>query len=146
VHSRRSPTPHWHGTPIPLGELFILKKNRREARALLFSHVFGWEVRIVVGTQLEVAQTYVCRSQDEVSRHRRDMEGRDDREGLGVRSIDAPPPVLRDCLKWGLRNGMKLQNVTATSSAAIPLFYVCERCGSQFTVPPFPFRRSRDAS
>jgi hypothetical protein len=58
--------PDWHGTAIQLGALFILKKNRREARALLFSHVFGWEVRLVVGTQLEVVQTEVCRSQEEI--------------------------------------------------------------------------------
>ena len=58
--------PDWHGTPIQLGALFIVKKNRREASALLFSHQFGWEVRLVVGTQLEVVQTQVCRSQEEV--------------------------------------------------------------------------------
>ena len=58
--------PDWHGTPIPLGDLFRLHKNRREARAALFTHQLGWEVRSLVGSQLEVVQTQVCRDQDEV--------------------------------------------------------------------------------
>ena len=37
--------PNWHGTPIELGDLFRLQKNRREARAALFTHQLGWEVR-----------------------------------------------------------------------------------------------------
>lgn len=48
------------------GELFILKKNGREAACKLRSHQFGWELLLVVGQQLEVVQTQVCRSQDEV--------------------------------------------------------------------------------
>ena len=56
----------WHGTPRELGELFILHKDRREARAVLVTHQLGWEVQLLVGTQLEVVQTQVCRSQDEV--------------------------------------------------------------------------------
>ena len=58
--------PHWHGTPIALGDLFRLQKNRREARAALFTHQLGWEVRLPVGSQLEVVQTQVCRDQEEV--------------------------------------------------------------------------------
>ena len=58
--------PHWHGTPIELGDLFRLQKNRREARAALFTHQLGWEVRLLVGSQLEVVQTQVCRDQEEV--------------------------------------------------------------------------------
>jgi hypothetical protein len=58
--------PYWIGTPITLGELFILHKNRREARAVLFTHQLGWEVRLVVGAQSEVVQTQVCRTQEEV--------------------------------------------------------------------------------
>ena len=48
------------------GELFCLHKNRREARAALFTHQLGWEVRLLVGSQLEVVQTQVCREQEEV--------------------------------------------------------------------------------
>jgi hypothetical protein len=58
--------PDWHGSPIELGEIFILKKNGREAACKLRSHQFGWELRLFVGQQLEVVQTQVCRSQDEV--------------------------------------------------------------------------------
>jgi hypothetical protein len=58
--------PHWHGTPVALGELFILHKNRREAKAIIFTHQLGWEVRLLIGAQAEVVQTQVCRTQDEV--------------------------------------------------------------------------------
>ncbi len=58
--------PHWHGTPIELGDLFRLHKDRREARAALFTHQLGWEVRLLIGSQLEVVQTQVCRDQEEV--------------------------------------------------------------------------------
>jgi len=58
--------PDWHGTPIELGDLFRLQKNRREARAALFTHQLGWEVRLHVGSQLEVVQTRVCRDQQKV--------------------------------------------------------------------------------
>ena len=57
---------NWHGTAIGLGELFILHKNRREAKAVLFTHQLGWEVRLIIGAQAEVAQTQVCRTQEEV--------------------------------------------------------------------------------
>ena len=60
--------PNCHGRPIELGDLFRLQKNRREARAALFTHQFGWEVRLLVGSQLEVVQTQVCRDQEEVLR------------------------------------------------------------------------------
>lgn len=56
----------WHGTPIELGELFVLKKNRRAARAMIVTHQLGWELRLLIGAQEEVVQTRVCRSQEEV--------------------------------------------------------------------------------
>jgi hypothetical protein len=56
----------WHGTPHELGELFILGKNRREAKAVIFSHQLGWEVRLMVAARSEVLQTPVCRTQDDV--------------------------------------------------------------------------------
>jgi hypothetical protein len=56
----------WHGTPLELGDLFLLHKDRREARAVLVTHQLGWEVRLLVGKQLEAVQTQVCRSQEEV--------------------------------------------------------------------------------
>jgi hypothetical protein len=56
----------WHGSPIDLGELFIVKKNGREAVCKLRSHQFGWELLLFVGRQLEIVQSQVCRSQDDV--------------------------------------------------------------------------------
>lgn len=56
----------WNGTPQELGDLFILHKNRRTARAQLLTHQLGWEVRLLVGSQLDVVQMQVCRTQDEV--------------------------------------------------------------------------------
>lgn len=56
----------WNGKPSELGDLFILKKNGREATYKLRSHQFGWELLLFVGTQAEVVQTQVCRSQDDV--------------------------------------------------------------------------------
>ena len=53
---------------MPLGDLFYFHKNRREARAALLTHQLGWEVRLLVGSQLEVVQTQVCRDQEEVLR------------------------------------------------------------------------------
>jgi len=56
----------WHGSPIELGELFIMRKNGREATCKLRSHQFGWELLLVVGRRLEVVQSQVCRTQDDV--------------------------------------------------------------------------------
>jgi len=58
--------PGWYGLPVELGELFILKKNRRTATCKLRSHQFGWELRLFIGSQDDVVQTQVCRSQDDV--------------------------------------------------------------------------------
>jgi hypothetical protein len=41
--------PDSHGTPIEMGDLFRLQKNRREARAALFTDQLGWEVRLLIG-------------------------------------------------------------------------------------------------
>ena len=58
--------PDWHISPVHIGELFILKKNGREATCKLRAHQFGWELLLFVGAQLEVVQSQVCRGQDEV--------------------------------------------------------------------------------
>lgn len=62
------PTTRLARHPRELGDLFRLQKNRREARAALFTHQLGWEVRLLVGSQLEVVQTQVYREQEEVLR------------------------------------------------------------------------------
>lgn len=57
--------PDWHGSPVDLGELFVLRKNRREAVCKLLSHQFGWECRLYIGQPENIVQTQVCRSQQE---------------------------------------------------------------------------------
>lgn len=56
----------WNGIPVDMGNLFTVHKGKRGARATLFSHPFGWELRLLLGARAEVVQTHVCRSQDEV--------------------------------------------------------------------------------
>ena len=58
--------PDWHGTAKELGDVFVLHKDRRDARAVIFTHQLGWEVRLLIGAQAEAVQTQVCRSQEEV--------------------------------------------------------------------------------
>ena len=58
--------PDWHGIPIELFDLFRLPKDRREARATLFTHQLAWEFRLLVGSQLEIVQTRVCGDQEEM--------------------------------------------------------------------------------
>ena len=76
---RPSNVPRWHGTPIEVGDLFRLHKTRREARAALFTHQLGWEVRLLVGSQLEVVQTQVCRDQEEVLATGEEWKGNDEK-------------------------------------------------------------------
>jgi hypothetical protein len=75
--------PDWHGTPRDVGELFVLKKNRRTARAALFTHQLGWEVRLMVGAQEEIVRTQVCRSQEEVLRTGEEWKKKMADEGWG---------------------------------------------------------------
>lgn len=58
--------PDWYGEPKELGDLFRLTKNRPEARASVWTHQLGWEVRLLGGRQLEAVRSQVCRSQDEI--------------------------------------------------------------------------------
>jgi hypothetical protein len=58
--------PAWHGSPVDLGDVFVLKKRDREAKASLRTHQFGWELRLFIGSQLETVQSQVCRSQEDV--------------------------------------------------------------------------------
>lgn len=54
----------WHGTPHEVGQYFVLRKNRREAKVVIFTHQVGWEVRLFVGAQ--PVHTETCRTQEEV--------------------------------------------------------------------------------
>jgi hypothetical protein len=55
----------WNGTPKEIGDLFRVTKNRRKARAVIFSNQFGREVRLLVGSQEELVSSQVCRTQEE---------------------------------------------------------------------------------
>jgi hypothetical protein len=59
--------PDWYGEPKELGELFILaKKNNLRARCLLYSHQFGFELRLVAGAHGELLRSQVCRTDAEI--------------------------------------------------------------------------------
>ena len=62
------PTPRLARHSRELGDLFRLQKNGREARAALCTHQLGCEVRLLVGSLLEIVQTQVCRNQEDVLR------------------------------------------------------------------------------
>ena len=54
----------WDGEPIKQGETFRLKKDEKAAVCELWSHRFGWELRLIAAGEL--LNSHVCRSQDEV--------------------------------------------------------------------------------
>lgn len=54
----------WNGTPEYMGDTIRLRKGTLEARCGLWSHQFGWELRLDAGG--EMLRTQVCRSQEEV--------------------------------------------------------------------------------
>lgn len=56
----------WTGEPKKLGEWFILTKgsNHRTAKCELWTHVFGWELKLYAAGQF--LQSQVCRTQDDV--------------------------------------------------------------------------------
>lgn len=56
----------WHGEPKQLGEVFVLTKAARRAVCELWSHQFGWELRLFIGAQTEIVQSQVCRTEDDV--------------------------------------------------------------------------------
>ena len=59
--------PYWNGESLKLRELWIVRKTR-EGRAhfavcMLFSHLFGWELRLLIDGELQRSQ--VCCSEEE---------------------------------------------------------------------------------
>ncbi len=60
------PRPHWYGETTDLGERFRFSKNNWTVVCRLFSHQFGWELRLDVNGALQRSQA--CRSEDEVFR------------------------------------------------------------------------------
>jgi hypothetical protein len=57
--------PDWQGSPVHLGEMFMVRKNQVEAWCVLHSHQFGWELRLQIGLNRDFVQTKVRRTQDE---------------------------------------------------------------------------------
>jgi hypothetical protein len=62
------PPSNWDGASSELGELFVMRRGRRETRCKLFSHQFGWELRLVMGVRADVMLNKICGSRDEVLR------------------------------------------------------------------------------
>ena len=58
--------PFWSGHPVELGDAWRLHKRDREARCQLWSHEFGFELRLTVG---DLVRSQVCRSATEVLDH-----------------------------------------------------------------------------
>lgn len=58
----------WSGTPISLGTWWTVSKGARELRCQMYSHPFGWELRLEGsgGASDIFARTQVCRNDDEV--------------------------------------------------------------------------------
>jgi hypothetical protein len=56
---------NWCGEPVHLGELFVLRKRSGEARCVVRTHQFGWELRLQVGAAAELLLSCVCRTQPE---------------------------------------------------------------------------------
>ena len=60
---------HWSGHPAPLGTGWTLHKSvcgkAREAVCELWSHQFGWELRLVIDGGI-LQRSHVCRSTEEV--------------------------------------------------------------------------------
>jgi len=52
----------WNG-PAQVGIAWTLKKRQHVVQCVVFSHQFGWELRLEVG---ELFNTQVCRSADEI--------------------------------------------------------------------------------
>jgi hypothetical protein len=42
----------WHEEPQQLSPAWTLHKGRKTARCMVWSHVFGWELRLTVGSEL----------------------------------------------------------------------------------------------
>jgi hypothetical protein len=53
----------WNGQPLELREVWTLRKRNHVAVCRLWSHEFGWELRLEVG---ELFKTHVCRSTEEI--------------------------------------------------------------------------------
>lgn len=62
------PAADWNGSSTELGELFVMRRGRREIRCKMFSHQSGWQLCLVMGAGADVMLTKVCSSRDDVVR------------------------------------------------------------------------------
>ena len=56
---------YWIGEQTELGDAWTLRKGEKTARCFLMSHLFGWELRLVVMPD-DFLRSQVCRSNDEI--------------------------------------------------------------------------------
>ena len=53
----------WNGNAVHLGDVWTLRKRDHVVPCKLFTHQFGWELRLEVG---ELFMTQVCKSDREI--------------------------------------------------------------------------------
>ena len=56
--------PDWSGEPVRLSVRWTLVKGGRAIQCVLYSHQFGWELRMAYAQTL--VRSHVCRSEEEV--------------------------------------------------------------------------------
>ena len=54
----------WNGEPMRLGSMFTVHKRGRTATCELWTHILGWELRLI--TRATLLQSQVCGAQDDV--------------------------------------------------------------------------------
>jgi hypothetical protein len=55
---------NWNGQPRKIDICWRLHKAKRKAECEMWSHILGWELRLIASGEL--LQSQVCRTQDEV--------------------------------------------------------------------------------
>ena len=60
--------PDWQGEPKELAELFSLRQGSgtRRIRCLIYTHQFGFELKLLYGSKGELLRSQVCKTDDEV--------------------------------------------------------------------------------
>ena len=53
----------WNGNAVRLGDVWTLRKRNHVVACGLFTHQFGWELRLEVG---DLFMTHVCKSDREI--------------------------------------------------------------------------------
>jgi hypothetical protein len=58
--------PEWDGSPVELGDAFVMRRGRRLVTCKVFSHQSGWEVQLVMAPAAAVMLTTACTSEQAV--------------------------------------------------------------------------------